>query len=79
MWPQQVLIMARLRLLLRGGQHTWEYGLVIRERWKHIYAAGDTLWVAVAIIYEGQDSGGGFREGARAIQAVSECSEKSQG
>lgn len=53
MWPQQLLIMVRLQLLLREGQNTWEYGLVIRGRWKHIYAAGDTLWVAVGIIYGG--------------------------
>lgn len=43
------------RLVLREGQFMWEYGLVIRERQKYIYAAGDTLWVAVVdIIQEGQ-------------------------
>lgn len=38
------------RLVLREGQFMWEYGLVIRERQKYIYAAGDTLWAAVVDI-----------------------------
>lgn len=53
MWLPKVLIMVRLQLLLGKGQHKWEYGLAIMGRWKHIYAAGDTLWVAVVIIYGG--------------------------
>lgn len=53
MWLPKVLIMVGLQLLLGKGQHKWEYGLVIMGRWKHICAAGDTLWVAVVIIYDG--------------------------
>lgn len=29
----------------------WEYGLVIRGRWKYIYVVGDILWVVIVIIY----------------------------
>ena len=38
------------RLVLGEGQFMWEYGLLIRGRQKYIYAAGDTLWVAVVDI-----------------------------
>lgn len=35
------------RLVPEEGRFTWEYRLVIRGRQKYIYAAGDTLRVAV--------------------------------
>jgi hypothetical protein len=42
------------KLVLGEGHCKWEYGLVIRGRQTYIYAAGDTLWVAVVvIIYRG--------------------------
>lgn len=44
------------RLVLGEGQFKWEQGLVIRGKQKHIYAAGDTLWVAVVITYRGSDT-----------------------
>lgn len=59
------------RLVLGEGQFKWEQGLVIRGKQRYIYAAGDTLWVAVVVIYEGSDTLRKKNRGPRARQGCS--------
>lgn len=52
---------------------------MIRGRQKYIYAVGDTLWVAVVVIYEGPDTLRKKTEGPGQDRAAVEVSEKNQG